>query len=89
MFMTAAQTAGRGKSFLSDLSNTIVRGKKCPVITAAELKEEMEERLGALIFEGVQIVALDNCSHDLGGNYSAKSPNGHSSVRRIMVVESA
>ena len=88
MFMTAAPTAGSGKSFLSDLSNTIVRGKKCSVITAAESKEELEKRLGALI-EGVQIVALDSCSHHLGGDYSAKSPNGHSSVRRIMVVESA
>ena len=32
---------------------------------------------------------LENCSHDLGGDYSVKSPNGHSSVRRTMVVESA
>jgi putative DNA primase/helicase len=68
MILILAHTASSGKSFLADITNTIVRGQKCPVITAAESVEEMEKRLGALILEGVQIISLDNCSHNLGGD---------------------
>ena len=63
-----AHTASSGKSFLADLANTIVRAQKCPVITAPESQEEMEKRLGAIVLEGAQIVSLDNCSHNLGGD---------------------
>jgi len=39
-----------------------------PVITSVKSLEEMEKRLGALVLEGVQMISLDNCSHDIGGD---------------------
>jgi putative DNA primase/helicase len=68
LIVILAHTASSGKSFLADLASAIVRGQKCPVITAAESQEEMEKRLGAIILEGAQTVSLDNCSHDIGGD---------------------
>jgi hypothetical protein len=68
LMLVLAPTAGSGKSYLADLANTIVRAQRCPVITAARNVEEMEKRLGAIVLEGTQIVSLDNCSHDLGGD---------------------
>ena len=38
------------------------------MITNVDSNEEMEKRLGSLILEGVPIISLDNCSHNLGGD---------------------
>jgi putative DNA primase/helicase len=66
LHLIRASTPGSGKSYLGDIASTIVRAQRCPVVTAAH-EEEMEKRLGALGLEGVPIVSLDNCTHDLGG----------------------
>ncbi len=63
-----APDAGSGKSFLADLISTIARGQPCPVISNSRSVEEMEKRLGALVLEGVQIISLDNCSNNIGGD---------------------
>lgn len=68
MFLFLAFEVGSGKSFLADVISTITRGQVCPVITNVNSKEEMEKRLGSLILEGVPIISLDNCSHNLGGD---------------------
>ncbi|MBR0798949.1 bifunctional DNA primase/polymerase [Bradyrhizobium jicamae] len=68
LILMSAHAAGSGKSYLVDLAATIVGGRQCPVITSVPKPDEMEKRLGALILEGVPIVSLDNCSHDLGGD---------------------
>ena len=68
MNLWRAPDVGSGKSYLADLISIIARGQLCPVITSVESVEEMEKRLGALVLEGVQMISLDNCSHDIGGD---------------------
>jgi putative DNA primase/helicase len=68
MHLLRAPDMGTGKSFFHDLTSTIVRGQPCPVITNCKSVEEMEKRLGALVLEGVPMISLDNCSHDIGGD---------------------
>jgi putative DNA primase/helicase len=68
MHLLRAPDMGTGKSFFHDLTSTIVRGQPCPVITNCKSVEEMEKRLGALVLEGVPMISLDNCSHDIAGD---------------------
>lgn len=68
MFAFFAHAAGTGKSYLVDVISAIATGRHCPVITASPNGEEMEKRLGALVLEGVPMISLDNCSHDLRGD---------------------
>src|SRR5262249_12684897 len=68
MNLLRAPDVGSGKSFLADVISIIARGQVCPVITNVKSVEEMEKRLGALVLEGVQMVSLDNCSDDIGGD---------------------
>jgi putative DNA primase/helicase len=68
MHLLRAPDQGTGKSFFNDLTSTIVRGQPCPVITNCKSVGEMEKRLGALVLEGVPLISLDNCSHDIGGD---------------------
>ena len=69
LFLVRAHTPGTGKSYLIDLVTAIVTGKRyCAVIAAGATAEETEKRLGALLYEGTTIIALDNCSYDLGGD---------------------
>jgi putative DNA primase/helicase len=67
MNLWQAPDVGSGKSYLTDLISIIARGQVCPVVTNVKSVEEMEKRLGALVLEGVQMVSLDNCFHDIGG----------------------
>jgi hypothetical protein len=69
LHLIRAHTPGTGKSYLVDLATAIASGRPCcPAITAAVNPDEAEKRLGALLREGVTIVALDNCSKDLEGD---------------------
>jgi hypothetical protein len=67
MTLLEAPTAGTGKSHYVNTASTLATGRACPVITNVASSEEMEKRLGAMVLEGVPIISLDNCSHDLGG----------------------
>ena len=62
-----ADTPGTGKSYLVDVIATITTGWYCPVITASKSIEETEKRIGAVLLEGLPLVSLDNCTHDLSG----------------------
>src|SRR5262249_37236103 len=64
-----AHMAGTGKSYLVDVFATIATGRICPVITALKSVEETEKRLGAIILSGIPMISLDNCIHDLGGEF--------------------
>jgi putative DNA primase/helicase len=68
MTLLCAPTAGTGKSHYVNTASTIATGRACPVITNVASSEEMEKRLGAMVLEGVPIINLDNCTHDLGGD---------------------
>ena len=61
--------AGTGKSYLVDTAAMIATGRLCPVITALKSVEETEKRLGAIILSGIPMISLDNCTHDLGGEF--------------------
>lgn len=65
MVLFLAHMAGTGKSYLVDLTSTIVRGRPCPVITASRNEEEMEKRIGSLLIESTPMISIDNLSFDL------------------------
>jgi hypothetical protein len=64
-----ADTPGTGKSYLIDVIAMIVSGRLCPVITASKNIEETEKRLGSILLGGVPMISLDNCTHDIGGEF--------------------
>jgi hypothetical protein len=64
-----APTAGSGKSKLVDIASIIATGREAGVIAQTPSEEEMEKRIGALLLQGRSIVAIDNCSHPLAGNF--------------------
>jgi putative DNA primase/helicase len=68
IFLIVAPVAGTGKSFLVDLVSFIIRGRPCPVMSAASSNEEMEKRLGSIILESPPIISIDNISFDLKSN---------------------
>src|SRR5262249_13953069 len=67
VYLTVADTPGTGKSYLVDVIAMVASGRLCPVITASKNYDETEKRLGSVLLDGVSIVSLDNCIHDLGG----------------------
>jgi putative DNA primase/helicase len=69
MHLIAAHMAGTGKSYLVDTAAMIATGRLCPVITALRSVEETEKRLGSIILSGIPMISLDNCTHDLGGEF--------------------
>ena len=69
MHAFTAPTAGSGKSKLVDLCSVIATGREAGVISQGKAEEEMEKRLGALLLAGEQVVAIDNCEAQLGGEF--------------------
>jgi hypothetical protein len=69
MHLVAAHMAGTGKSYLVDTAAVIATGRLCPVITALKSVEETEKRLGSIVLSGIPMISLDNCTHDLGGEF--------------------
>jgi hypothetical protein len=67
IYLIIADTPGTGKSYLIDVIAMVASGRLCPVITASKNAEETEKRLGSVLLDGVSLVSLDNCVHDLGG----------------------
>jgi Bifunctional DNA primase/polymerase, N-terminal len=67
--LVRAHMAGTGKSYLVDIAAVIATGRLCPVITALKSVEETEKRLGSVILSGIPMISLDNCTHDLGGEF--------------------
>ena len=67
LHLIRADTPGTGKSYLIDVIAIITTGWYCPVITASKSMEETEKRIGAVLLEGISLISLDNCTHDLSG----------------------
>jgi hypothetical protein len=67
MHLVRAHTPGTGKSYLIDTVAVVTTGRLCPVLTPSRNKEETEKRLHSVILNGLAIISLDNCTHDLGG----------------------
>src|SRR5262249_32440603 len=69
MHLITAHMPGTGKSYLVDTFAVIATGRICPVITAFKSVEETEKRLHAIVLSGIPMISLDNCTHDLGGEF--------------------
>jgi putative DNA primase/helicase len=63
-----APTAGSGKSFVVDIASQIATGRRCAVVAATGLSEELEKRLGAAMLSGRPMISLDNLSGELSSN---------------------
>src|SRR5262249_48254387 len=69
LHLIRAHMAGTGKSHLVDVFAVIATGRRCPVTTALKSVEETEKRLHAIVLSGSPMFSLDNCAHDLSGEF--------------------
>jgi hypothetical protein len=69
LHLITAHMPGTGKSYLVDTAAMIATGRLCPVITALRSVEETEKRLGGIVVSGIPMFSLDNCTHDLEGDF--------------------
>lgn len=69
MHVATAPQPGTGKSFLSDIASVISTGERCPVIAMAPNPEETEKRLIGAALTGQQIIAIDNVSEMMSGDF--------------------
>lgn len=69
MHVATAPQPGTGKSYLSDIAAAISTGERCAVIAVAPNADETEKRLQGAALSGQQIIALDNCSEVLFGDF--------------------
>jgi putative DNA primase/helicase len=63
-----APTSGSGKSFVVDIASQIATGRRCAVVAATGLSEELEKRLGAAMLSGRPLISLDNLNGELSSN---------------------
>lgn len=92
MHVATAPQPGTGKSFLADIASAVSTGERCAVIAIAPNPEETEKRLIGAALAGQQIIALDNVSEMLSGDFLNQvterpllqlRPLGTSSIIRI------
>ena len=69
MHAATAPAPGTGKSFLSDIVSAIATGERCAVIASSPNVEETEKRLIGAALSGQQIIAIDNVSEMLTGDF--------------------
>ncbi len=72
MHIVTAPQPGTGKSYLLDIAAVIATGERCPVIAVAPKEEETEKRLAGAALSGLSIIALDNVSDTLKGDFLAQ-----------------
>jgi putative DNA primase/helicase len=90
--LTSAPEAGTGKSYLQDISAAIAIGDRCPVMSVSSSAEETEKRLIGAALAQFPIIALDNVSVLLMGDFLCQvterpvlqiRPLGSSNMSRI------
>lgn len=69
MHVATAPQPGTGKSYLSDIASAISTGERCAVIAQAPNPEETEKRLIGAALSGQPIIAIDNVSEMLAGDF--------------------
>lgn len=79
-----ASTPGSGKTLLSDIVNTIVSGRRIPVMTVGHTEDETEKRLGSMLLAGYSLISIDNVLTEIGG--STLCQIGTSSIILIRVL---
>ena len=73
MHVVTAPQPGTGKSYLLDTAAAIATGERCPVIAVAPNADETEKRLVGAALSGFPIIALDNVSDVLTGDFLAQA----------------
>jgi putative DNA primase/helicase len=69
MHAATAPEPGTGKSYLFDTASVISTGERCPVIAMGSDPNETEKRLIAAALSGQQIIAIDNVSEMMAGDF--------------------
>lgn len=69
MHAATAPAPGTGKSFLADIVSAIGTGERCAVIASSPNVEETEKRLIGAALSGQQIIAIDNVSEMMAGDF--------------------
>ncbi|MCR6643374.1 MAG: bifunctional DNA primase/polymerase [Terricaulis sp.] len=69
MHIFDAPTAGSGKSKLADISGIVATGVAPSVVTYSGDQEENEKRLATILRAGDPVIAIDNISHELEGDF--------------------
>jgi putative DNA primase/helicase len=69
MHVITKPEAGTGGSYLQDLVAAIALGERCPVISLSASEEENEKRLVSAALSQQPIIALDNLSSTLMGDF--------------------
>lgn len=69
MHAATAPQPGSGKSYLFDTASVISTGERCAVISMAPDPNETEKRLIAAAISGQQIIAIDNVSEMMSGDF--------------------
>jgi len=92
MHIVTAPQPGTGKSYLLDTAAAIATGERCPVLAWAPDPTETEKRLVGAALAGFPIIALDNVTDMLTGDFLAQAterpilqvrPLGGSAIVRI------
>lgn len=69
MHAATAPQPGTGKSYLADIASVIGTGERCAVIAMSPDVNETEKRLIAAALSGQQIIAIDNVSEIMAGDF--------------------
>ena len=69
MHLVNAPQAGTGKSYLAEIASAIATGERCAVVAFSPDPKETEKRLIAHALAGYPLLALDNVSGDLEGDF--------------------
>ncbi len=69
LFAFTAPSAGTGKSLLVDTIGIIATGHVVPVASQGANSEEDEKRLSSMLIAGDQIIHIDNCERQVGGDF--------------------
>ena len=69
MHVITAPEAGTGKSYLQDIASALATGDRCPVLSVSDNPDETEKRLIGAALAQLPIIALDNVSDLLMGDF--------------------
>ena len=69
MHLVRAPESGSGKSYLADLVSMIATGDRCAVMARAQKPDEIEKRLVGAALDGYPIIAIDNYTGIIEGEF--------------------
>lgn len=84
MHIFDAPAAGTGKSKLADVVGIVATGVAPSVVTYSSDDEENEKRLSTILRAGDPVIAVDNISHDLEGDFLCQMLTQESVQARIL-----